>query len=100
MKSDLVASDWQDISTAPRDGTAIQAEIPGNGSDNIIAWWDGFLTTDGEDCSCWVFVEDQEPPDCWNDGVCWEVNEDGVPSVKPTRWKPLPRRATRTEGER
>lgn len=25
----------------------------------------------------------------WTDGVCWDVNEDGVPSTKPTHWKPL-----------
>lgn len=81
--------DWQPIETAPRDGTPIQAEIPGNGSDNIIAWVGGYLDSDERECSCWVFVEDQEPPDDWTDGVCWEVNEDGVPSVKPTRWKPL-----------
>jgi hypothetical protein len=80
--------DWQDISTAPRDGTHIQAEIPGNGSDNVIFWMNGFLNSDDKDCGGWAFANEfQEPPDCWTDGVCWEVNEDGVPSVKPTRWK-------------
>ncbi|KAB2918508.1 MAG: hypothetical protein F9K29_08045 [Hyphomicrobiaceae bacterium] len=82
-------TDWQSMETAPRDGTAIQAEIPGHGSDNIIAWMSGFADINGDDCSCWVFVEDQEPPSCWTDGVCWERNEDGERSVQPTRWKPL-----------
>lgn len=82
--------DWQDIRTAPRDGTSIQAEIPGNGSDNIIAWLtDAYYDSDGRPCGGWTFMEDQEPPPCWTDGVCWDVNEDGKPSVKPTRWKPL-----------
>lgn len=81
--------EWQDISTAPKDGTPIQAIIPGNGSDNVIAWVGGYMDTAGGECSCWVMIEDQEPPDCWHDGVCWEVNADEVASVKPTHWKPL-----------
>lgn len=82
--------DWQPIDTAPRDGTAFQAKIPGNGSDNIIAWAGGLLDGQGEPCGGWQFVEDQEPPDCWTDGICWAVNEDGEPSVQPTHWKALP----------
>lgn len=80
----------QPMETAPRDGTEIQAEIPGHGADNVIAWHNGFLDSDEKECGTWVFTRDQEPPDCWTDGVCWDKNEDGVPSVKPTRWKPLP----------
>ncbi len=82
-------SDWQDIETAPRDGTPIQAEIPGHGQDNVIAWQGGFYDSDDKPCGAWVFMEDREPPGCWTDGVCWTVNEDLVPSVKPTRWKHL-----------
>lgn len=80
---------WEPIETAPKDGTPIQARIPGNGEDNIIAFHDGFFNSAGEDCGAWCFVEDQEPPDCWTDGICWEVNEDGTASVKPTHWKPI-----------
>lgn len=80
---------WQPIDTAPQDGTVIQARIPGNGDDNMIYWLDCFLDSDGNDCGGWAFANDeQEPPQCWTDGVCWEVNEDGKPSVKPTHWKP------------
>lgn len=82
---------WQPIETAPKDGTHIQAEIPGHGSDNIIAWIDGLIGELSEDCGGWAFMhEDQEPPDCWTDGICWEKNEDGKQSVKPIRWKALP----------
>jgi len=81
--------DWQPISTAPKDGAAFQAEVPGHGSDYIVAWVSGYEDSDGRSCSCWTIVEDQEPPSDWTDGVCWEVNEDGVPSTQPTRWKPL-----------
>ena len=81
--------DWQPIETAPKDGSVIQAIIPNNGSDNIIAWQGGFVDRDENDCGCWVFVENQEPPDDWTDGVCWSENEDGVPSTQPTKWKPI-----------
>lgn len=83
-------SEWQPIETAPRNGTWIQAEIPGNGSDNVIAWQIGYVDSDENECGAWTFMTDQEPPDCWTDGVCWDVNEDGVPSVKPIKWKLLP----------
>lgn len=81
--------DWQPMDTAPRDGTAIQAEIPGNGADNIIAWYGGLLDDNEDEVATWMFVEDQQPPPCWTDGICWKSNEDGTASVQPTRWKPL-----------
>ena len=81
---------WKPIETAPRDGTAIQARIPGHGEDNIIAWCDGFLDGNGVDCCAWAYVTEQEPPDDWTDGVCWEVNEDGVRSTWPTHWQSAP----------
>jgi len=77
------------MDTAPYDGTAIRAEIPGYGSDNIIAWMDGFHDDEEQSCCGWAFVEDQEPPLCWTDGVCWASNENGEPSVLPVAWKPL-----------
>ena len=82
--------DWQPIETAPRDGTAFQARIPGHGEDNLIAWTNGLLDDEGEDCGGWYFADYQEPPDCWTDGVCWTSNADGVASVEPTHWKPIP----------
>jgi hypothetical protein len=83
-------TDWQPIETAPRDGTAIQAEIPGYGADNIIAFESGLVDVNEQECGAWAFVTEQEPPDCWTDGWCWAVNEDGEPSAYPTRWKPAP----------
>lgn len=87
-------SEWQDIATAPKDGTEFQARIPGHGEDNVIAWEDGLLDSDGRDCGGWTFTRDQEPPDSWTDGICWVINEDGGPSVKPTHWKHLPPKDT------
>lgn len=82
-------NEWKMMDTAPMDGTAIQARIPGHGEDNIIAWLDHYVDENGEFCGAWTFVEDQEPPDCWTDGVCWTSNEDGKPSVHPTHWKEI-----------
>lgn len=82
---------WKPFDTAPLDGTWIQAEIPGHGADNVITFQFGLVDEHGNDCAAWCFAtEEQEPPDCWTDGWCWASNEDGVPSVRPTRWKPLP----------
>jgi hypothetical protein len=80
---------WQPSETAPKDGTPFQARIPGHGEDNVIAWTDNLLDEWENDCGGWFFAEEQEPPDCWSDGVCWEVNADGQKSVHPTHWKPL-----------
>ena len=84
---------WYPMHTAPRDGTAIQARIPGNGDDNIIVWTDGLLDDNEQPCGGWQFASEQEPPACWTDGVCWAVNEDGVPSVQPTGWKEIAQEA-------
>lgn len=82
-------SDCQPIETAPRDGTEIQTRIPGHGEDNIIAWFSDVFEDEDGPCSAWMFTREQEPPDCWTDGVCWPSNEDGLPSIQPTHWKPL-----------
>ena len=83
-------ADWMPIETAPKDGTEFQAEIPGHGADNVIAWTDGLVDSDDNACGGWQFTRDQEPPDCWTNGICWASNEDDQPSVLPSRWKPLP----------
>lgn len=85
-------SEMQDISTAPRDGTTIQARIPGHGDDNLIAYEyiGDCAAKDGGPAWGWTFVSDQEPPEDWTDGWCWASNEDGIPSTRPTHWKPAP----------
>lgn len=76
---------WQAMDTAPKDGTEIYAEIPGNGCENIILWDQGFLDSEGNDCGCWIISDpEQDFPACWDDGVCW--NEAMV-------YKPCPNRA-------
>lgn len=83
-------SEWQDISTAPKDGSEIQARIPDHGEDNIIAWERDTIEGECGPTGSWTFTRDQEPPACWTDGWCWSSNEDGEPSVQPTHWKPAP----------
>jgi len=81
--------EWRPIKTAPKDGTWIQVKIPKNGSDNIIAWVDGFVDAAEQSVCGWVFMTEQEPPVCWTDGVCWESNEYCKKSIEPTHWKQL-----------
>lgn len=90
LTPEMIAAGFKPISSAPLDGRDIQAIIPGHGWDNVIAWTSGYMNSEGEDCFCWAFTTDQEPPDCWTDGVCWEVNEDGARSIRPVAWKELP----------
>lgn len=87
MRNDIehLRQPWQPMSSAPRDGTEIQAIIPGHGQDNVIAYRGGF------EYFAWQFTRDQEPPDDWTDGVCWMENEDGKPSTQPIAWKHLPK---------
>lgn len=80
---------WLDIATSPKDGTCVQARIPGHGSDNVIAWSDDLMNSAGGFCGGWNWMGENEPPDSWTDGVCWAVNADDEPSVQPTHWRPL-----------
>lgn len=87
---------WKPISTAPKDGTVIQARIPGHGDDNIIMWLHDCVEDENGSCGTWVFASEQEPPADWSDGYCWAVNEDGVRSSWPIEWRAPP--APESEG--
>jgi len=83
-----VTADWKEIDTAPRDGTTVQARIPGHGEDNLIAFvYIGDCGVDGGEAYGWAFTSEQEPPSCWTDGYCWASNEDEQPSIQPTHWR-------------
>lgn len=77
-----------DMASAPRD-EAIRARIPGYGDDNIIEWVVGLLDSDGVDCGGWAYVDGPARPNCWHDGICWEVNENGRRSIPPTHWSQI-----------
>jgi len=90
--------EWQDISTAPKDGTTFQARIAGYGDHNMIGWEWGLRDGSDRDCGGWFYAGGDDPPDCWTDGVCWAENEDGVPSALPTHWLPPPPNTGKGEG--
>lgn len=84
--------EWQSISSAPRDGTPIEARIVGysRAARAVISWREGFEAEDAADIGAWVWMlETRKPPTSWTDGVCWSSNEDGKPSTRPTHWRPI-----------
>lgn len=83
-----MSTQWRPIETAPMDGTQVILLTPDRSS-FPAQYMPGFLDGDGNDCWGWVAMSDLHPDD-WSDGVCWDVNEDGLPSQKPTSWMPLP----------
>lgn len=34
-----------------------------------------------------AFEHELKTPKCWDDGVCWGKNSDGVPSKQPRHWR-------------
>ena len=92
-------NEWQSMESAPRDGTSILAQIPGNGNDNIIFWAGPFVAeNETDDAWTWVMAEEQGWPDSWDDGVCWGINSNLEPSVRPIAWKPLFEKEPGVEG--
>lgn len=81
--------EWQDIATAPTDGTPIKARIPDHGDNHIIEWTDTLYDGAGDEAGGWSYVSGDGVPECWSDGICWESNEYESPSIWPTHWKPL-----------
>jgi hypothetical protein len=50
------------------------------------------VVEDGEGgCTAWATADEYEPnaPDCWDDGVCWAINADGIPSRQPVAWRSI-----------
>lgn len=85
-------TDWQDISTAPRDGTPIEARIVGysRAAQAVISWQNGFINGKDQDCGAWCWeLKTSRPPASWTDGVCWESNHNHKPSTRPTHWRPI-----------
>ncbi|NBW15571.1 MAG: DUF551 domain-containing protein [Caulobacteraceae bacterium] len=80
-------SEWRPIETAPRDSTHVM--LRAGGREFPGAYLPGFLDSNDNDCWCWAALGPNHPDD-WTGGTCWEVNEDGLPSTKPTHWMPLP----------
>jgi|GEM_PF-6268664 len=71
---------WQDISTAPKDGTHIVIGHPDYDSFPVAAW--EYVGEDEGAGYCWV-SKDQH---WWEDGVLW----GDLGYIEPTHWMPLP----------
>jgi hypothetical protein len=77
---------WQDIATAPRDGTKVWLRLA-SGCELPASWMGGFETETGETGAWCAWSENMIPPS-WTDAVCWTVNEAGVASDQPVAWMP------------
>lgn len=81
-------SQWQHINKAPRDGTVILVRTVG-GYYLEAYWGDGLMNKAEQYCNGWFAAKEDIHPDCWTDGVCWEINADEEPSDQPDIWMPL-----------
>ena len=77
--------DYNDIKNAPLNGTKIKAIIPYHG-EHIISYQKICCDDNDNDSYSWV-CHSENPPDCWDDGICWHSNSNGIQSVKPTYWR-------------
>lgn len=82
MKTWEPGPDWQDISTAPRNGFKVQLLIPYNRR--------LFTEKQCTDVGYWeVRLHDSRVPS-WAKGGCWRFKgDDGPYDIQPTHWKPL-----------
>jgi len=66
-------NDWQDIKTAPMDGTVI--EILTEHGFNLEASREVI-----DDCGAWCAISIIHP-ECWEEGVCWDSSD------QPKTWR-------------
>jgi len=82
----LRAMEWQDISTAPKDGTGILI----TGGERIVTDSSGIECYRGDLGESVVLVRYKDSC-CEDDFVFWSINYDNEDNwYKPTRWQPLP----------
>lgn len=74
------------MSTVPVDGRTIRLFMS-NGRSFLARPMDGLLNENGEDCWNWCAENEDEAPDDWTDGVCWEINDAGNRSTYPVGWR-------------
>lgn len=81
-------AEWQDIASAPWNEDVLIRTEAGRELIAIL----GYYACDehGNDCAAWAESLEGDAPNCWSEGICWEVNADGVRSDTPVSWQPLP----------
>lgn len=74
------ANDWQDIATAPKDGTVVRVRNAVMADDMVIdARWGHYTTSWGRELMEWVIVKDHDRFMPMRPGTL----------VIPTQWRPL-----------
>ena len=77
---------WKPASDAPPPDKLVEVKTKG-GATFIASLGLGYVDVDENDCCGWAAYREWEAPKCWTDGVCWEQNEDGVPSDPVVAWR-------------
>ena len=77
----------QPMSSAPVDGQIIRLHMQ-DGSSFLARPIDGLLDASENDCWSWGTVNEDEGPEDWTDGICWDVNDAGARSTYPVGWSP------------
>lgn len=72
----------------PNDERAVEV-MTYDGFKFIASFKSGFMTSDEEDCRCWV-AENDDCPEDWTDGICWESNENENQSDPVIAYRELP----------
>jgi len=84
---ELIDKVWKPIETAPADGETIELRTV-KGYKLLGFLQGGHLDKDENEIYAWS-CPDEDHPDCWTDGVCWESNEDELKSDQPKWWRKL-----------
>ena len=87
---------WQPIDSAPMDGTEVRLLLK-SGRMVKASVQTGFMNSEENGCACWVCSDEEDCPESWTDGACWDRNEDDKQSDQPTHWAPLSSRIPSVE---
>lgn len=80
---------WRSISEALPGTKALVRR--GDNFTVFAAALDADVENDAGSCTAWRALSNIVFPPDWSAGTCWEINEDGVQSTKPTHFRPLPK---------
>ncbi len=79
---------WRPISTVPISEEPVRLLLE-SGRELTASKRPGFTDCNGHDCWLWVCSDEDNYPECWTDGACWERNAADQRSDQPTHWQSL-----------